>query len=184
MPTVTDPSPTHPGEPLRSPGAAWRWRWARVASRGTGFIRTIVIASALGVGGVDNAYTVANTVPNALYDLLLGGDPVRGQSCRCWSRPRTTTTTAARRTRSGCVTIVAVVLTVIAIVAVRRSRPRDHRPTRTTPTGAERALAVTFARYFLPQLLFYGIGATSARSSTCVAASPRRCGRRCSTTWS
>ena len=48
------------------------------SSRGTGFIRTVVIASAIGAGGVANAYAVANTVPNALYDLLLGGILSRG----------------------------------------------------------------------------------------------------------
>ena len=44
-----------------------------IASRGTGFLRTVVIAFAIGEAGVGGAYAVANTVPNALYDLLLGG---------------------------------------------------------------------------------------------------------------
>ncbi len=128
-----------------------------LASRGTGFLRTIVIAYALGVGGVGNAYTVANTVPNALYDLLLGGVlsalviPLLVQAAHDDDDDG-----AAFAQR--LVTIVAVVLTAVAIVAVLIAPwvisvyAHNARP-------AQKELAVTFARYFLPQLLFYGLGA-------------------------
>jgi putative peptidoglycan lipid II flippase len=43
-----------------------------LASRGTGFLRTVVIAAAMGLT-VGDSYNVANTIPNILYDLLLGG---------------------------------------------------------------------------------------------------------------
>jgi putative peptidoglycan lipid II flippase len=45
-----------------------------LASRGTGFLRTLVLAYVLGVSaGVSAAYNNANTLPNAVYDLMLGG---------------------------------------------------------------------------------------------------------------
>ena len=44
-----------------------------VASRGTGFLRTAAITAALGVGAVGDSYNIANTTPNIIYDLLLGG---------------------------------------------------------------------------------------------------------------
>ena len=44
-----------------------------LASRGTGFLRTLMLVYALGVTGVANAYNNANTLPNAVYDLMLGG---------------------------------------------------------------------------------------------------------------
>ena len=44
-----------------------------LASRGTGFLRTLVIAYVLGVAAVSTAYQNANTLPNAVYDLMLGG---------------------------------------------------------------------------------------------------------------
>src|SRR5215470_5591445 len=44
-----------------------------LASRGTGFLRTLVLAYALGVGSVSIAYNNANTLPNTVYDLMLGG---------------------------------------------------------------------------------------------------------------
>src|SRR5689334_25142614 len=43
-----------------------------IASRGTGFLRTVVIAAAIGLQ-VGDSYNVANTIPNIIYDLLLGG---------------------------------------------------------------------------------------------------------------
>ena len=44
-----------------------------VASRITGFLRTATLVAVLGVGGVRQAFEVSNTLPNSLYDLLLGG---------------------------------------------------------------------------------------------------------------
>ena len=45
-----------------------------LASRGTGFLRTLMLVYALGVTArVANAYNNANTLPNAVYDLMLGG---------------------------------------------------------------------------------------------------------------
>ncbi len=44
-----------------------------LASRFTGFIRTAVLLYALGTRDLGDAYNVANTVPNAVYNLALGG---------------------------------------------------------------------------------------------------------------
>ena len=43
-----------------------------LASRVTGFVRTAVIASAIGAT-IGDAYNLANTLPNIVYELLLGG---------------------------------------------------------------------------------------------------------------
>jgi putative peptidoglycan lipid II flippase len=128
-----------------------------LASRGSGFVRTVVIAYALGVGPVNNAYTVANTVPNALYDLLLGGI-LSALVVPLLVRAATEEPDEGEAYAQRLVTIVAVTLTVVAIVAVIAAPAvislyaHNARP-------AQKALAVTFARYFLPQLLFYGLGA-------------------------
>ena len=42
-------------------------------SRVTGLIRTVAIAAALGASLIANSYNLANTVPNMVYELLLGG---------------------------------------------------------------------------------------------------------------
>jgi putative peptidoglycan lipid II flippase len=129
-----------------------------VASRGTGFIRTVVIASAIGGGGVANAYAVANTVPNALYDLLLGGilsAVIVPLLIQAGHDDDDDGEVYAQR----LLTIITVVLTVIAIFAVLLA-PLIIKAYAGGAKDQQRALAVTFARYFLPQLLFYGVGAT------------------------
>lgn len=129
-----------------------------IASRGTGFLRTVVIASAIGAAGVGNSYAVANTVPNALYDLLLGGIlsavivPLLVQAAH---DDGDNGDAYAQR----LLTIVTVVLTVVAIVAVVLA-PLIISAYAPNAQPAQYDLAVTFARFFLPQLLFYGIGAT------------------------
>ncbi|HVT63892.1 MAG TPA: murein biosynthesis integral membrane protein MurJ [Mycobacteriales bacterium] len=152
---MTQATPTSGRAALARSGVAMAT--GTLASRLTGFIRTVVLAYALGVGSVNNAYTVANTAPNALYDLLLGGIlsalvvPLLVQAAHDDDDDGDA---FAQR----LVTIVAVVLTVVAIVAVLIAPwvvsiyAHNARP-------AQKALAVTFARYFLPQLLFYGLGA-------------------------
>ena len=47
---------------------------ATLASRVAGFVRVVVLASALGLGGrLLDSYNVANTLPNAVYELVVGG---------------------------------------------------------------------------------------------------------------
>jgi putative peptidoglycan lipid II flippase len=156
LPEPEPPPPPRPRHRLARSGMTMAVGTA--ASRGTGFLRTVVIASAIGEGGVANAYAVANTVPNALYDLLLGGIlsavivPLLVQAAH--DDPDGGDHYAQR-----LVTIVTVVLAATAVLAVVlapviiSAYAHNARP-------EQRALAVTFARYFLPQLLFYGIGAT------------------------
>ncbi|MDX6429529.1 MAG: hypothetical protein QOE54_1895, partial [Streptosporangiaceae bacterium] len=44
-----------------------------IASRLTGFLRSLILVVALGTVGLGDVYNTANTVPNIVYDLLLGG---------------------------------------------------------------------------------------------------------------
>src|SRR5438045_7486216 len=44
-----------------------------LASRATGFLRTLVLVYAVGIGALANAYNVSNTLPNTVYYLMLGG---------------------------------------------------------------------------------------------------------------
>jgi putative peptidoglycan lipid II flippase len=152
---MTFEEPASPSSALARSGLAMAS--GTLASRGTGFIRTVVIAYALGVASVGNAYTVANTVPNALYDLLLGGIlsalvvPLLVQAAHIESDN-------GEAYAQRLLTIVAVMLTVVAVIAVVFA-PTIISIYAHNAKPAQRALAVTFARYFLPQLLFYGLGA-------------------------
>jgi putative peptidoglycan lipid II flippase len=128
-----------------------------IASRGTGFLRTAVIASVLGVESVAAAYNVANTAPNIVYELLLGGvlgsvvvpllvraakeDPDGGQAYA-----QRLLTLVVLVLGGAAVLLVAAAPLLVDLYAGNLDRE-------------SRDLAVVFARFFLPQILFYGAGA-------------------------
>ena len=128
------------------------------ASRLTGFLRTAVIGAVLGVQGLALAYNVANTAPNIVYELLLGGVltavvvPLLVRAAK--DDPDGGTAYAQRLLTLVVLALggAAVLLVVAAPLVVDLYLP-DSVP------QAERDLAVVFARYFLPQVLFYGAGA-------------------------
>ena len=128
-----------------------------VASRGTGFLRTAVLASVLGVESVAAAYNVANTAPNIVYELLLGGvltSVVVPLLVRAAKEDGDEGAAYAQR----LLTLVALVLGTTAVVLVAAAPLLvDLYAGELDPESRE--LAVVFARYFLPQVLFYGVGA-------------------------
>ena len=127
-----------------------------MASRGTGFLRTVVIATAIGLT-VGDSYNIANTIPNIIYDLLLGGlltsvvVPLLVQAAHDEDD-------AGEAYAERLVTIVLALLSVVAVLGVVLAPEiialygKDLHPD-------QRDLATTFARFFLPQVLFYGLGA-------------------------
>jgi len=128
-----------------------------VASRGTGFVRTAVIAAALGVGPVAAAYNVANTTPNIVYELLLGGilaSVVVPLLVRAMKDDPDGGTAYAQRLLTLTVLVLGVVTLVLVVFAPVLI---DLYAGNLSPDARE--LAVVFARFFLPQLVFYGVGA-------------------------
>ena len=63
-------APGASGGILRAAGAM---AVATLVSRITGLLRTMVLTAAIGTGLVGDAYNTANTLPNIVYELLLGG---------------------------------------------------------------------------------------------------------------
>ena len=133
-------------------------------SRVTGFLRLSAMAYAIGVAQtrLADAYNVANNTPNIVYELVLGGVltsvfvPVFVEWLQ--ERGQEEADELARRV----VTLAAIVLTgimllgiVAAPVIVRLYTLRVSGP----GSDAERALATFFLRWFMPQIVFYGIGA-------------------------
>jgi murein biosynthesis integral membrane protein MurJ len=126
-----------------------------LASRGTGFLRTLVLAYALGVGSVSIAYNNANTLPNTVYDLMLGGILT--------SIMVPLLVNAAKRDADGgeaydqrtftLTTLALFVVTVIATLAASLLVSLYAH----SITGPERQLMVIFAYFFIPQIFFYGM---------------------------
>jgi len=129
-----------------------------VASRATGFLRTAVIAAVLGLGGVGTAFNVANTAPNIIYELLLGGvltSVVVPLLVRAAREDGDEGQAYAQRLLS--LTVVALTLAALLLVVFAPALVGAYVNSGTDP--ATRDLAVVFARFFLPQVLFYGAGA-------------------------
>ena len=126
-----------------------------LASRGTGFLRTLMLVFALGVTGVANAYNNANTLPNAVYDLMLGGILT--------SVVVPLLVTAAKRDSDGgeaydqrmftLATSALLGLTVLATLAAGLLVDLYAHAI----TGPEHHLMVIFAYFFIPQIFFYGV---------------------------
>ncbi|CAM4238061.1 murein biosynthesis integral membrane protein MurJ [Nocardiopsis rhodophaea] len=125
-----------------------------VFSRATGFVRTIVLAAALGTQLLGDAYQTANMVPFAVYDLLIGGllasvfvpflvkhkklDPDGGRATE-------------QRLLTAMLAVLAV-LTVVAIIAAEwliRLYAGEF-------TSAQHEVAVQLARFLLAQIFFIG----------------------------
>src|SRR5689334_5122956 len=127
-----------------------------LASRGTGFLRTLVLAYVLGVSaGVSAAYNNANTLPNAVYDLMLGGILT--------SVVVPLLVNAAKRDADGgeaydqrMFTLTTVALAVLTLAATLAAGLLvDLYAHDLTPPV--RHLTVIFAFFFIPQIFFYGV---------------------------
>ncbi len=140
-----------------------------LVSRLTGLVRVFVLAWVLGFTPIADAFNLANTVPNMLFDVVLGGVatatfiPVfvetlaRDGERRAW------------RSISSIVTLASAVLVVASALAwvfapwiiqgftfVARHSSSPAAATDAV-VAAQRALATTLLRWFVPQIFFYGL---------------------------
>jgi putative peptidoglycan lipid II flippase len=128
-----------------------------VASRGTGFLRNAAIAAVLGVQGVGAAYNVANTTPNIVYELLLGGiltSVIVPVLVRAAKHDGDHGEAYAQRLLSLVVLVLGAATVLLILFAPLLVDLYMH-----NAADKDRELAVVFTRFFLPQMLFYGAGA-------------------------
>jgi len=136
-------------------------------SRGTGLLRVGVTLAALGAAlPIADAYAKANTTPNIVYELVLGGilTSVFVPLLVDWGR--THGAEAAWEAGSRFLTIVLVVLSAVTAIAMIFAPQimRFYLAGVENPVDqqAELEIGVFFLRWFLPQIVFYGIGAVAA----------------------
>ncbi|MDR0343147.1 MAG: murein biosynthesis integral membrane protein MurJ, partial [Nocardiopsaceae bacterium] len=150
------PGPARPGPEtasvVRSSGVM---ALGTLASRGTGFLRTLMLAYVLGVGAVSISYNNANTLPNAVYDLMLGGILT--------SVVVPLLVNAAKRDADGgeaydqrMFTLATVSLAALTLVATLAGSLLVDLYAHAI-TGPEHHLMVIFAYFFIPQIFFYGV---------------------------
>jgi putative peptidoglycan lipid II flippase len=128
-----------------------------IASRLTGFLRTAMLTVAFGTHALGDVYNTANTVPNIVYDLLLGGiltSVIVPLIVRARERDRAYGEQYEQRLFSIAVIFLAALTVIAVLLAPVLIGIYGH-----SYTGAKRDLAILFAEFFLPQIFFYGIGA-------------------------
>ena len=133
-------------------------------SRLTGLGRLVALAYALGVteSRLADSYNIANTMPNVIYELILGGVltsvfiPVVVAELRSRSHDEAWESVSSLVTAS---VTVLLLLTAVSVVAA----PWIIRLFTLRLSGAEaaeqQALATFFLRFFAPQIAFYGMAA-------------------------
>ncbi|MFF0579395.1 murein biosynthesis integral membrane protein MurJ [Streptosporangium saharense] len=128
-----------------------------LASRITGLGRTIILASAIGVASLGDAYNVAYTVPFVLFDLLMGG-VLSSVIVPMIVRARKLDDDGGLAYEQRLLTLVTFVLGVVSIATVLLAEPLIG----IYATGWSQhttEVSVTLARFILPQIAFFGVGA-------------------------
>ncbi len=131
---------------------------ASLASRATGFLRQVLLVGVLGIGLANSSYTIANTLPNIVYETLIGG-VLSAVLIPLLVRAQTEDEDGGDRYTRRLLTLAGSALLLATIVAVLAA------PLLTSLYIAEGAdpragpLTTAFAYLLLPQIFFYGIGA-------------------------
>ncbi|HEX3648889.1 MAG TPA: murein biosynthesis integral membrane protein MurJ [Pseudonocardiaceae bacterium] len=157
LPAAAEPAGGAPGAPT-TPSlarASGSMIIATAVSRITGFLRQIMLVGVVGFGAVNDSYNVANTLPNIVYELLLGGvlaSVVIPTLVRAQHEDADDGEAFTQRLLTVCCTIL-LAGTVLA-VAVAPLLTRLY----FSSGGADNpALTTAFSRLVLPEIMFYGI---------------------------
>lgn len=134
-------------------------------SRATGLLRVLVLAWVLGFTPLADAFNLANTIPNMLFDLVVGGVlsatfiPVVVERLAIDSERR------AWRSISSVVTVALVILVGASIVSFAFAPvivdgftflSHASTPLARRALATQRSDTVTLLRWFTPQIFFYG----------------------------
>ena len=129
-----------------------------IISRITGFVRGILVVAVLGTTLLADTYNVANTMPNILYNLLVGGALTAifiPQLVRSFDHADGGDDFASR-----LITTISLILLVLvslgmffAPALVRLYAPEFF----TVGFETEQEIAIAFTRYCLPQIFFLGL---------------------------
>jgi putative peptidoglycan lipid II flippase len=126
-----------------------------LASRVTGMIRTFALVAAIGTLALGNAYNYANGLPNAVYNLAIGGI-LTSVIVPLLVNAAKRNSDRGEQYDQRMFTLVTVALGAVTLIATIAAAPiavlYDLQA-----TGNERHLVVIFAYFFIPQIFFYGV---------------------------
>ena len=153
-----------PGDSGLRRATAWMAAGTAV-SRFTGLLRIIALAYALGLTHLADAYNLANTTPNMIYDVVLGGILAATFIPVFVDRLATRDESEAWRAISAITSAAVVVLVVMTAVfwllapqVISAYTAFDHASGGTAAVLAqEKGVATTLLRWFVPQVALYGL---------------------------
>lgn len=126
---------------------------ASAVSRATGLVRSLVVAAVIGVAAVADAYNGANSFPNMVYELLLGG--ILSSILVPWLiRARLRGSRYSVEFTQRLLVACSVVMLLITIAAVAAAPVLAHL---LVADHTDRKLTTMLAYLLLPQIFFYGL---------------------------
>jgi len=132
---------------------------ANLASRVTGFLRQIALAAVLSFGLVNSSYTIANTLPNIVYEFLIGG-VLTSVMIPLLVRAQAEDPDGGEAYTRRLVTMAGAALLVATVLAMLAAGPLVGLATGSQTTDSSNPeLTKAFAVLLLPEIFFYGIGA-------------------------
>lgn len=128
-----------------------------MVSRLTGFVRTAMLAAAIGTFALGDAYNAAYQIPYILLDLLLQG-VLSSVIVPVIVRAQKRDPDGGQAFEQRLMTLAVVVLTAVALLGVLLARPIMELYTASNWDDHKVEVAATLARFLLPQIAFFGVG--------------------------
>ncbi|MFD3438475.1 murein biosynthesis integral membrane protein MurJ [Streptomyces sp. NPDC058685] len=128
-----------------------------IVSRLTGFLRTLVMAAAIGVGTLNDSYQVANVLPTMIY-VLVGGGALNAVFIPQLVRAMKNDDDGGEAYANRLLTLVVVLLAGVTAVCVLAAPLLVRMMSAEIASDPQRMeVTVTFARYCLPTMFFMGL---------------------------
>jgi putative peptidoglycan lipid II flippase len=131
-----------------------------MVSRITGFVRTMVLATAIGTAAMGDAYNAAYAIPYSILDLLLLG-VLSSVVVPMIVRAQQQDADGGRAYEQRLLTLATAVLIVVAGAAVLAAPTLIDLYTDWERGSRQFEVAVRLAQFILPQLAFFGVGAVA-----------------------
>ena len=128
-----------------------------VVSHLTGFVRTWAQAFALGVTVIASCYSVANNLPNQLYEIVVGGMLVTAFLPVYLSERQKRGSSGASEYTSNLVSIVTLLMGALTVLAMVFAWQVVFTQSFTATDEFDSALAVYFFRFFAIEVLLYAL---------------------------
>ncbi len=131
--------------------------FAALASRITGLMAKIVVIAVLSFNVVNDSYTLANTLPNIVFELLIGG-VLTSVAIPLLARAQRSDADGGAAYTQQLVTLAMVGLTIATGLAVAAA-PLLTKIYLSADFAGDPLLATHLAYLLLPQIFFYGVAA-------------------------